>query len=339
MLSNNKRVAIAAVIMALPGGGALMAQPRQPAAMVADGPALLGAPFTVNGTSYTPADPVYYDEVGYAGVMADGSQSGATATGEVFAASAITAAHKTLPLPSYVEVTALDSGKTILVRVNDRGPMRNDQLIALSPGAIAQLGVSDQGPVAVRVRRVNPPEQERAALRGQGRAAERLETPANVLKVLRGKLPAVRPSAPASAAIKAKAPATPAKSAAPAKPIATTRPGADFDQPASAKTSKPAPPAAKPALPPKSPAPKPTATAPSPAPSRKGGYVVQVGAFSAQARAEAAAKNVGGRVEAAGNLWRVRLGPYPTQQAAQAGVRSAAAKGFENARIMANDAQ
>jgi rare lipoprotein A len=112
--------------------------------------------------------------------------------------------------------------------------------------------------------------------------------------------------------------------------VAATRPGADFDQ---------APPPARIATQTAKPAPKPVqGTAPA-VPPRTGGYIVQVGAFSSQARAETVAKSIGARAEVGAGLWRVRLGPYPTQQAAQAGVRSAAAKGFENARIMANDAR
>lgn len=329
MLSNNKGLFVTAMMLALAGGGAGAAQPQRAdlagaGAMASDVPAPLDAPYAVGGVTYTPADPVSYDEVGYAGESADGSQGGATANGEMFTPAAITAAHKTLPLPSYVEVTALDSGRTILVRVNDRGPMRGDRLIALSPGAASQLGVSGQAMVPVRVRRVSPPEQERAALRGQGRAAERLETPAALLRVLRTKLPAIRGAA--AAAVRTPATAKPKPAAAVARPVAESRPGADFDQ-------APPPPriAARPAKPlPKAPQPP----APIPATPRTGGYIVQVGAFSSQARAEALAKNIGARWEAGNGLWRVRLGPYSSQQAAQA-----AAKGFKNARIMANDAR
>ncbi|MDO7835343.1 RlpA-like double-psi beta-barrel domain-containing protein [Sphingobium sp. HBC34] len=327
-------------------GGAVLAQP-QPPAMVADGPVMLGEPFGVGGTTYTPADPLYYDEVGYAGEAREGSQGGATVTGEAFMPAAITAAHKTLPLPSYAEVTALDSGRTILVRVNDRGPMRNDQLIALSPGAMAQLGVAGQGAAAVRVRRVNPPEQERAVLRGHGQAAERLETPAALLKVLRGKLAptgSVAVAKPTPPAVPAKAPvATQPRPmvARPSPPIAS-RPGAAFDTPAARPVVRPGPAISTPAIStpaistPAMSAPKPV---PAAAPARTGGYVVQVGAFSSAPRAQALARSLGARVEQAGGVWRVRLGPYPTQQAAQAGVRAAAAKGFENSRIMANDAR
>ncbi|SEJ41044.1 rare lipoprotein A [Sphingobium sp. AP50] len=337
MLSNNKGMAVIAMLMAIATGGRLAAQP-QGRAMVEDGTPILGAPYAIAGTRYTPVDPVYYDEVGYAGTVEGGSQGGTTATGEAFIPSAITAASKTLPLPSYVEVTALDSGRTILVRVNDRGPMRNDQLIALSPGAAAQLGIAGQGAAAVRVRRVNPPEQERAALRSHGQAAERLETPAALLKVLRGKLVPVRAAASSPLA----QPTKPKPAIAQAKPAIAGRLGADFDRPAAAP--KPVTPPAK--APPKAvatpakavPAPKP-APAPATAPVKAGGYVVQVGAYSSQSRADALAKSLGGRVEAAGGVWRVRLGPYTTKQAAQASVRTAAGKGFENATIMANDAR
>jgi rare lipoprotein A len=323
MLSNNKGLFVTAMMLALAGGGTGFAQLQRAGAigsgpMVGDTPAPLGPPYTVGGVTYIPADPASYDEVGYAGEVEDGSQGGATATGEAFLPSAITAAHKTLPLPSYVEVTALDSGRTILVRVNDRGPMRSDQLIALSPGAAAQLGVAGIAPV--RVRRVNPPEQERATLRAHGQAAERLETPAALLKVLRGKLGPVRAAASPTKRTVAAKPRPVA-----VKPVSAGRPGADFDAPA----TRPVPQPAKPA----------TAPKPIPAPPRTGGYVVQVGAFSSQARADALAKSLGARVDAGGGIWRVRLGPYATQQAAQAGVRLAAAKGFENSRIMANDAR
>lgn len=316
MLSNNKGLFVTAMMLALVGGGAGAAQPQQTgsAAMVGDTPAPLGPPYAVGGVTYTPVDPASYDEVGYAGAIEEGSQGGATATGEAFIPSAITAAHKTLPLPSYVEVTALDSGRTILVRVNDRGLMRNDQLIALSPGAAAQLGIAGMAPV--RVRRVNPPEQERAVLRSHVQAAERLETPAALLKVLRGKLGPMRPAASTRAVAAKPRPVA-------VKPASAGRPGADFDTPAPKPVAQPAKPAPKPV----------------PAPSRTGGYVVQVGAFSSQARADTLARSLGARVDAGGGIWRVRLGPYATQQAAQAGVRLAAAKGFENSRIMANDAR
>jgi rare lipoprotein A len=314
MRSNNKSAALAVLALtaawSLPGA----AQDRR---AVVDGPVILGPSYAVDGTTYTPADPAYYDEVGYATLIAGGSQNGATATGEAFAPDSIMAAHKTLPLPSYVEVTALESGRTILVRVNDRGPMANDRLIALSPGAAAQLGI--EAGSAVRVRRVNPPEQERAVLRAGGKAAERLPTPAPLLKALRAKLPAALPHV-ASAPVSVTKP----------KPVAKARPGADFDRP---------PPTPGPVTPPAKVPPKAAALVLPPAkvasPSAR--YLVQLGAFSTQARAKALADRVGGHIEQAGTLWRVRTGPFATREAAQAGLRAAAAKGVENGSIITND--
>ncbi|MCP1471108.1 rare lipoprotein A [Sphingobium sp. OAS761] len=316
MPSNNRVFSLAALVALSASGTPSMAQTAtQPVSMVADTPVVLGAPYSVGGVTYRPADPPYYDETGYAGRYEHGSQDGTTVNGEAYEATAIAGAHKTLPVPSYVEVTSLDSGRTILVRVNDRGPMRNDQIIALSPGAIAQLGAKGD-PFPVRVRRVSPPDQERVVLRSNGRAAERLETPAALLAVLRGKLPAgTSPVATGKTGTAVKA------AAAPPKTSTAPRAGADFDGKAA-------------------PAPLHRASSPAPAKSSPDGgtYVVQVGAFSSQARAQALARRAGAHVEQNGALWRVRLGPYATLDAAKAGARSAAAKGFENGRIMAKDA-
>lgn len=119
----------------------------------ADYPLVIGSPYLVGDKTYTPADVLNYDEVGYLTV---GSGTG------------ITGAHHTLPYPSYVEVTSLDSGRTILVRLEARGPMDSDHLIALSPDAMTQLEASRDTPVRVRrvTRRKNSaPCCERAALR------------------------------------------------------------------------------------------------------------------------------------------------------------------------------
>ncbi len=286
---------------------------------VADEPVKIGEPYSVGGKTYVPADPVNYDEVGYASWYGEEAIGKPTANGEDFMPSAISGAHKTLPLPSYVEVTALDSGRTILVRLNDRGPFSNDKLIDLSHGAAEQLGITGDGAAAVRVRRVNPPEQEKALLRAYHRAPARIETPQPLLKVLRGRL--------------AEAPASPPQQPQAARPVVQTlpavssrsRPGASFDT-STPPIPKPAPKAMAPA--------KPVSAKPV-----SGGYVVQVAALSSQGRAEALARQIGAHAVAAGSFWRVRYGPYPSQVAAQAGVKEAAAKGFANVRVMANDAR
>jgi len=141
---------------------------------VSDTPVQIGRPYTIRGVTYVPAAAPYFDQVGYASWY--GSESGSrTARGEKFKPGAVTAAHTTLPLPTYVEVTALDTGRTILVRVNDRGPFARGRFIDLSRGAAEQLGIRSQGHAAVRVRRVEPSEKDRQRLR-KGKAASRRPT-------------------------------------------------------------------------------------------------------------------------------------------------------------------
>lgn len=298
--------------------------------MVADEPVMTGAPYSVGKVTYTPEDAPNYDAVGYAGWYGEELQGNKTANGETFVPEAITAAHQTLPLPSYVEVTALDTGRTILVRVNDRGPFANDRIIDLSRGAAEQLGVIGDGAAAVRVRRVSPPDQERVALRSHGRVAERLETPPALLTALRAKLPARPAATPAKARVAARPSAkTPPKPVrGPEKreiaPTPARQDGFVVEKAGAPSAPTPVAPVA------------PVAVA---APAAARTYVVQVAAFSSRARAETLAKRIGARAVEGDGVWRVRFGPYPTQDAAQAGVRAAAAKGFENGRIMANDAR
>ena len=140
---------------------------------VSDTPVRIGKPYKVRGTTYTPAAQPGYDMLGYATWY--GSESGnQAANGERFRPNWITAAHTTLPLPSYVEVTALDTGRRILVRVNDRGPFgESARILDLSRGAAEALGVRAKGKAAVRVRVVEPAEKDRAALR-KGKTAQNL---------------------------------------------------------------------------------------------------------------------------------------------------------------------
>jgi rare lipoprotein A len=139
---------------------------------VSDVPVKIGRPYTVRGVTYVPRANPNYDEVGYATWY--GNESGnKTASGERFQPKGITAAHPTLPLPSYVEVTSLDTGKRIIVRVNDRGPFSGrGRIIDLSRGAAELLGL--KATAAVRVRAVQPSEKDRERLR-EGKPARPLD--------------------------------------------------------------------------------------------------------------------------------------------------------------------
>jgi rare lipoprotein A len=156
---------------------------------VSDTPVRIGRPYQVRGTTYVPAADPAYDFLGYASWY--GHESGdRTANGEKFRAGWLTAAHTTLPLPSYVEVTALDTGRTILVRVNDRGPFvtGRSRVIDLSRGAAEELGMRAAGHVPVRVRVVEPPERDRDRLRHGRPAAERPRVPETTLVNLRAQM-------------------------------------------------------------------------------------------------------------------------------------------------------
>lgn len=123
------------------------------------------APYTVNGHHYVPmtlASAQTYKETGLASWYGEETrrQKGGhmTANGELFNPRALTAAHKYLPLPIHVQVTNLENGRSIIVRVNDRGPFPSQhnpdsgkRIIDLSRGAAEQLGFVDQGVAKVRV--------------------------------------------------------------------------------------------------------------------------------------------------------------------------------------------
>lgn len=148
--------------------------------MVSDTPVKIGKPYQVHGATYIPLDDPNYDETGVASWYGPQGQHGTTANGEKFDGRRVGAAHKTLPLPSYVEVTALANGRRILVRVNDRGPFVAGRIIDLSYGAAELLGIARAGTAKVRVRRVYPSENDRRLLRS-GRPALALPSVANPL--------------------------------------------------------------------------------------------------------------------------------------------------------------
>ena len=272
----------------------------------ADYPMVLGEPYVIDGAEYVPADIWNYDQVGYA--TRDEGEGG------------VTAAHRTLPLPSYVEVTALDSGKTALVRIERRGPMTGNNLVALSDEAMAQIGGASG--TAVRVRRVNPPESERVLLRMGQAAPERLETPESLLVVLKRKLPE-RGSASLA---QATAPTT--DHAAKSPTITADIPaGAEEKVPAVASTAQAVSAAAKP------PKPRPSDTAtPKPSPQAKG-LVVQAAAFSSEVNAKRAATALGGFVVPSGRFFRVQTGPYTSRGQANAALAKVKAAGYSDARV------
>jgi rare lipoprotein A len=253
----------------------------------------LGGPYEVFGRTYVPEDDRSYDRRGIASWYGPGFQARPTANGETYDKHELTAAHPTLPMPSWVEVTNLDNGRQLVVRVNDRGPFVEGRIIDLSLRAAQLLGVDRTGLAEVRVRRVfpegdwalaTPPLQQRG-----GAPRSRVEMADAV------------PYTQAQFAGRA-----PAPSPAPAAAVALT------------------------------PLPASSASAGAAAP---GGHWVQVAALSDRLRAEALAQQLAGYGPAAAfaaptGLWRVRLGPFATADAAAATLTRLRTGGFADARLV-----
>ena len=111
----------------------------------------VGKPYVVGGQTYTPEENSHYSAEGLASWYGEDFHGRATANGEVFDMSSISAAHPTLPIPSYARVTNLANQRSIIVRVNDRGPYHANRLIDVSVRTAKLLGFYDNGVTRVRV--------------------------------------------------------------------------------------------------------------------------------------------------------------------------------------------
>ncbi len=116
----------------------------------------VGRPYQVAGVWYVPSRENNYDETGVASWYGPGFHGRSTSNGERFDENLISAAHTTLPIPSLVEVRNLENGKTIVARLNDRGPFVDDRIIDMSRAAAQELGFERQGTANVRVRYLGP---------------------------------------------------------------------------------------------------------------------------------------------------------------------------------------
>lgn len=116
----------------------------------------VGPPYQANGRWYVPTPEPGYSQTGTASWYGPQFHGQRTASGEVFDEAALTAAHPTLPIPSLVQVTNLENGREVIVRVNDRGPFVGDRLIDMSRGAATVLGFEQSGQTRVNVRYLGP---------------------------------------------------------------------------------------------------------------------------------------------------------------------------------------
>jgi rare lipoprotein A len=264
-------------------------------------------PYQVRGQWYFPAEQPGYDAVGIGSWYGEQFHNHTTSDGEVFDMDQVSAAHKTLPLPSMVEVTNLDNGRKMTVRVNDRGPFVDGRIIDLSRAAAEQLGYRQQGVARVRVRYLGP-------------------APASLPRTQIARATPPRPATPDLPPIGAVPAAMPAVIAAPAAPA--------YD-PAPAYQQASIQPAAGPLPPERFSAPQSRLAAPA-------GYRVQAGAFSSLDNAQRAVSQVADAGEAviepmqrpSGMLYRVVVGPAPDEATAWAMRDRIAALGFRDASIL-----
>ncbi|MDL2284729.1 septal ring lytic transglycosylase RlpA family protein [Oxalobacter sp. OttesenSCG-928-P03] len=158
-------------------------------------------PYTVFGKTYVPVtDNRVYKVTGLGSWYGKKFHGNKTSSGEVYDMFKMTAAHPTLPIPCYARVTNVNTGKQVIVRVNDRGPFHSDRIIDLSYTAALKLGYLNQGSTLVEVEHLLPDEIERINLaRAQNQTPVQQSAPQTVVvkqePASRGEKPAVIPAA------------------------------------------------------------------------------------------------------------------------------------------------
>ncbi|HDX4051620.1 TPA: endolytic peptidoglycan transglycosylase RlpA [Enterobacter soli] len=277
-------------------------------------------------------DPSRFSQAGFAAIYDAEPGSNLTASGETFDPAQITAAHPTLPIPSYARITNLANGRMIVVRINDRGPYGNDRVISLSRAAADRLNTSNNTKV-----RIDPIiVAQDGTLSGPGTACTTVAKQTYAL-----------PSRPdlSGGMGGASSPAEPAAPQGEVRAISNDTLQSDDSTGAPVKSSgflgapttlaagvlegsepTPAPVVAAPVTQPAAvTAPVATQSAEVAAPAAaSGGFVVQVGAVSDQARAKQYQQrlsqqfSVPGRVEQNGAVWRIQMGPFASKSQASA---------------------
>ncbi|MGQ2968607.1 MAG: septal ring lytic transglycosylase RlpA family protein [Allorhizobium sp.] len=131
--------------------------------LVASGPVpkgggryMVGKPYVVKGKTFVPKENPGYDKVGVASWYGDAFHGRMTANGELYDKEHLSAAHPTLPLPSYARVTNLNTGSSVIVRINDRGPFHKGRIIDLSRKTADMLDMKHSGTGEVRVQYIGP---------------------------------------------------------------------------------------------------------------------------------------------------------------------------------------
>jgi rare lipoprotein A len=320
--------------LALSGCGTAPVPPPAPPSKPA-GSYEVGQPYQIGGTWYYPADDFGYDESGFAAAYGPDGDGKLTANGEAFDPNLASGAHRTLALPTIVQVTNLDNGLTIPLRINDRGPPTGNRILGVSRRAAELLGFAANGTARVRVKVLVPAtiEAQSLAKRNGGETAA-------------GEAPPAVPHAQVLAETLAPPGASQAPPPSPVQPAQVP--------PQTIAPPKPAPSVAAVPRPVAPPQPVPV-TAPRPVaapPAKPGGaglasvkatqIFIQAGAFASGANAQRMKEKLDGLgvvtvAEARVNgvdLYRVRIGPIPTVDEADRVLARALGAGASEAKIV-----
>lgn len=283
----------------------------------------VGNPYKIAGRWYYPKENERYDNVGIASWYGDLFHGRRTANGEIFDMYSLTAAHPTLPMPTYAQVTNLENGRSIVVRINDRGPYAHDREIDLSKRSAQMLGVYRPGTAKVRVRYLG-----KAPLSGDDSYERQVLASQPWARVAEQKAPRIYAKAVADTVARSDR-----RIAAEPSPAPMTV--ASVKQPL---------PRRKPAVRGWTPVEKRAAVVPS-SPRRRGRLVfVQAGSFRSEQNANAVRERLSqvGRVhvypaEVSGTIWyRVRVGPFKEPEAAGEALQKVVAAGARGARLVTN---
>jgi len=301
----------------------------------------VGKPYKIDGTTYTPREQFNYTETGVASWYGPGFHTKATANGERYDQSDRTAAHRTLQMPAIVRVTNLENGMSTVVRINDRGPFARNRIIDLSRTAAQEIDIVRAGTARVRVEQL---QQESMAVKdvalGGGGPDEQNQALAALASGQRS-APAAAPAAapPPPVAVAAVQP-EPAPPPSPQQPMTPAQAGwGEAPPPRSAPVNVVAtPPVATSAV-----AATPVVAASAPG-AHASGFYIQVGAFSTPENAErqrSAVRSYGTTEVTHGaasgrEVYRVRLGPYTTSDAAGIVADRLKRSGYGDARVIAD---
>jgi rare lipoprotein A len=292
----------------------------------------VGKPYTIEGRTYVPQEEFNHVETGVASWYGPGFHGKSTANGERYDQQDHTAAHRTLQMPAIVRVTNLDNGRSTVVRINDRGPYAQNRVIDLSRAAATELDMIGRGTARVRLDQLTTESLivKEVALGGGG--------PTEQHQALAQHASGNRPGPVTAVAIAQPPRLAPTPVSAPAPASVLVEPAQPVMSPALASGGQNRATIASIA------AGVPPAAAPVPSAGGSSGFYVQTGAFSTMDNAERqrglvrsygiseiSPASAGGR-----EVYRVRLGPYTTPDAAGIVADRLKRSGYGDARVVAD---